>query len=268
MTETHLRPGADSARPRFAQTCEECIIQAEGLEVCFGGAPVLTDVSFTVQPGQIFAILGGSGSGKTTLLRVLLGLLPATRGLLRLAGTDLVGATAEAKARVVRNLGVAFQTGALFGSLTLAENVMVPIRAHARLPDSTARLLAGIKLATVGLAGAANLLPAQVSGGMRKRAGIARAMALDPKILVLDEPSSGLDPVTSADLDRLILTLNRSLGITVVMVTHNLASVFAVAQRCILVDPGVKGILAQGSPDQLRDEHSNPKVRGFFQGTK
>jgi phospholipid/cholesterol/gamma-HCH transport system ATP-binding protein len=268
MTETQLRAGADAARPRFAQACEECIIQAEGLEVSFGGAPVLTDVSFTVQPGQIFAILGESGSGKTTLLRVLLGLLPATRGQLRLAGTHLVGATEEAKALVVKNLGVAFQTGALFGSLTLAENVMVPIKAHARLPDSTARLLAGIKLATVGLAGAANLLPAQVSGGMRKRAGIARAMALDPKILVLDEPSSGLDPVTSAELDRLILTLNRSLGVTVVMVTHNLASVFAVAQRCILVDPGVKGILAQGTPDQLRDAHPNPKVRGFFQGTK
>lgn len=243
------------------------IIQADGLEVCFGGVPVLTGVSFAVQPGGIFAILGGSGSGKTTVLRLLLGLLPASRGSLRVAGTDLVGATEEEKAVVARNLGVAFQTGALFGSLTLAENVMVPIQAHTRLPGSTARLLAGIKLATVGLAGAAGLLPAQVSGGMRKRAGIARAMALDPKILVLDEPSSGLDPLTSAELDRLILALNRSLGITVVMVTHNLTSVFTVAQQCILIDAGVKGVLAQGSPGELREEHPDPKVRAFFQST-
>jgi phospholipid/cholesterol/gamma-HCH transport system ATP-binding protein len=243
------------------------IIRADNLEVAFGGAPVLSGVSFSVEHGQIFAILGGSGSGKTTLLRVLLGLQPASRGCLSVAGTDLVGATEETKACVVRNLGVAFQTGALFGSLTLAENVMVPIRAHTRLPESTARLLAGIKLATVGLADAAGLFPSQISGGMRKRAGIARAMALDPKILVLDEPSSGLDPLTSAELDRLILTLNRSLGITVVMVTHNLASVFAVAQRCILIDTEVKGILATGSPAELRGEHPNPKVRAFFAST-
>ncbi len=243
------------------------IIRADGLEVGFGGPPVLTGVSFSVQPGEIFAILGGSGSGKTTLLRVLLGLQPASRGSLSVAGIDLVGATEETKAGVVRNLGVAFQTGALFGSLTLAENVMVPIRAQTGLRESTAKLLAGIKLASVGLAAAAGLLPAQVSGGMRKRAGIARAMALDPKILVLDEPSSGLDPLTSADLDSLILTLNRSLGITVVMVTHNLTSVFSVAQQCILIDAEVKGILAQGSPAELRGEHPNPKVRAFFQST-
>jgi phospholipid/cholesterol/gamma-HCH transport system ATP-binding protein len=255
----------DEARAKPEPSGGGPIIQAEGLEVSFGGAPMLTGLSFSVEPGQILAILGESGSGKTTLLRVLLGLLPASRGSLRVAGTDLAGATEEAKAVVVRNLGVAFQTGALFGSLTLAENVMVPIRAHTRLPESTARLLAAIKLATVGLAGAADLFPSQISGGMRKRAGIARAMALDPKILVLDEPSSGLDPLSSAELDRLILTLNRSLGVTVVMVTHNLASVFAVAQRCLLIDASVRGILAAGSPAELRTEHPNPRVRAFFQ---
>lgn len=266
MSGQAVQTGA-AAAPAPDGASEAPIILAEDLEVSYGGDPVLSGVSFSVQPREILAILGESGSGKTTLLRVLLGLLPASRGYLRVAGTDVVGATEETKACFVRNLGVAFQTGALFGSLSLAENVMVPIRAHTRLPESTARLLASIKLATVGLANAAALLPAQISGGMRKRAGIARAMALDPKILVLDEPSSGLDPLTSAELDHLILTLNRSLGITVVMATHNLSSVFAVAQRCILIDAGVKGILAAGTPAQLRGKHPNPKVRSFFQST-
>lgn len=265
MSEQIVETVTDAGAVKSGESGGSPVILAEDLEVSFGTTPVLSGVSFSVQPGEILAILGESGSGKTTLLRVLLGLLPASRGCLQIAGTDLVGATEETKTAVVKNLGVAFQTGALFGSLTLAENVMVPIKAHTRLPESTARLLATIKLATVGLAAAAGLLPAQISGGMRKRAGIARAMALDPKILVLDEPSSGLDPLTSAELDRLILTLNRSLGITVVMVTHNLASVFAIAQHCLLIDAEVKGILAQGSPTQLRDEHPNKKVRAFFQ---
>jgi phospholipid/cholesterol/gamma-HCH transport system ATP-binding protein len=246
--------------------CGNAIIEAVDLGVSFGGVAVLAGVNFSVAAGEIFAILGESGSGKTTLLRVLLGLLPAGSGTLRVAGCELVGADEKSRAGAACNVGVAFQTGALFGSLTLAENVMVPIRAQTRLPDSTARLLARIRLATVGLADAADRLPSQVSGGMRKRAAIARAMALDPQILVLDEPSSGLDPLTAAELDRLIATLNRSLGITVVMVTHNLAGVFAVVQRCILVSAEVKGILAQGTPAQLRDEHPNPKVRAFFHG--
>ena len=243
------------------------VIEARSLEVGYGGEPLLTAVSFGVEVGEVFAILGESGSGKTTLLRALLGLLPATSGSLRVAGRELVGASEDTRAAVLRDLGVAFQSGALFDSLTLAENVLVPIHARASLPASTAALLARVTLATVGLADAADLLPAQISGGMRKRAGIARAMALDPKILVLDEPTSGLDPLTAADLDRLITTLNRGLGITVVMVTHDLATTFAVARRCILIDAGVRGILAEGPPAELRASHPNPKVRAFFERT-
>jgi phospholipid/cholesterol/gamma-HCH transport system ATP-binding protein len=243
------------------------VIEARSLAVGYRGEPLLTGVSFSVAAGEVFAILGESGSGKTTLLRALLGLLPASSGSLRVADRELVGATEDTRAAVLRDLGVAFQSGALFDSLTLAENVLVPIRARTSLPASTAAMLARVTLAMVGLVDAADLLPAQISGGMRKRAGIARAMALDPKILVLDEPTSGLDPLTAADLDRLIATLNRGLGITVVMVTHDLASTFAVAARCILIDGGVRGVLAEGPPAELRANHPNPKVRAFFQRT-
>jgi phospholipid/cholesterol/gamma-HCH transport system ATP-binding protein len=243
------------------------VIEARDLEVAYGGPPVLTGMSFSVAAGEVFAILGASGSGKTTLLRVLLGLLPASRGSLRVAGRELVGADEETRTRVMRDLGVAFQSGALFDSLTLAENVLVPIEANTCLPAATAMLLARVTLATVGLLDAADLRPAEISGGMRKRAGIARAMALDPKILVLDEPTSGLDPLTAAGLDHLVATLNRSLGITVVMVTHDLASTFAVAHRCILIDAEERGILADGAPGGLRHDHPNPKVRSFFERT-
>jgi len=243
------------------------VIEARNLQAAYGDSPVLTEVSFSVNAGEVFAILGTSGSGKTTLLRALLGLLPIGGGSLCVAGRELAGASTETRAGVFRDVGVAFQSGALFDSLTLAENVLVPIREHTDLPASTAELLALVTLATVGLADAADLRPAEISGGMRKRAGIARAMALDPKILVLDEPTSGLDPLTAADLDRLIATLNRSLGITVVMVTHDLASTFAVANRCILIDAEKRGIIADGPPAGLRRDHPNPKVRAFFERT-
>ena len=243
------------------------IIEARELEVGYGGEPLLAGVSFAVGAGEVFAIVGVSGSGKTTLVRALLGLLPASGGSLCVAGRELVGASADTRAAVLGDFGVAFQSGALFDSLTLAENVLVPIRARTTLPPATAATLARVTLATVGLAPAADLLPAQISGGMRKRAGIARAMALDPKILVLDEPTSGLDPRTAADLDRLIATLNRGLGITVVMVTHDLATTFALAHRCILVDAEARGILAEGPPAELRASHPNPKVRAFFERT-
>ena len=242
----------------------EAAIVARNLAVGYGGTAVLRDVNFQVHAGEVFAILGGSGSGKTTLLRALIGLLPPLEGRLEIFGQDLASADGQARARILREMGVLFQTGALLADLTLAENVMLPIRAHTDLPESTARLLACIKLAQVGLCGDEDLLPSQISGGMRKRAGIARAMALDPRILILDEPSSGLDPPTAAELDRLIRVLNRNLGITVVMVTHDLASTLAVARRCILIDRQVRGIRAEGEPAFLRDRHPDPAVRAFF----
>lgn len=242
----------------------EVLIRARDIEVGYEeGPPVLEGVSFDVHAGEVFAILGGSGSGKTTLLRVLLGLLAPRHGRLEVAGRPLAGAKEGERREVLKSVGVLFQTGALLGSLTLAENVMLPLTAHADLPPSTIHLVACLKLALVGLQGSEELVPSEISGGMRKRAGIARAMALDPRILVLDEPSSGLDPVTAQELDRLILTLNRSLGITVLMVTHDLASTFNVAERCLLIDRELRGVLATGTPAEMR-EHPDERVRNFF----
>jgi phospholipid/cholesterol/gamma-HCH transport system ATP-binding protein len=240
------------------------VVEAVDLEIGYGDDIILRGVSFDVRPGEVFAILGGSGSGKSTLLRVLLGLLMPRKGSLRIAGRELVGASEEERTAIFRNVGVLFQSGALFGSLTLAENVALPTAALRGLPATTIEALASLTLSLVGLSGYEGHLPSEISGGMRKRAGIARAIALDPEILVLDEPSSGLDPVTADELDRLILALNRSLGVTVILVSHDLASIFAVAERCILVDKEVRGILARGTPAELRDSHPDPRVRGFF----
>ncbi len=239
-------------------------IVARNLNIGYDGETVLRNINFDVQEGEVFAILGGSGSGKTTLLRALIGLLPPMSGTLEIFGEDLASAEPGRRQVLLRRMGVLFQTGALFADMTLAENVMLPIRVQTDLPESTARVLACIKLAQVGLCGDEELLPSQISGGMRKRAGIARAMALDPRILVLDEPSSGLDPVTASELDRLIRVLNTSLGITVVMVTHDMASALAVAGRCILIDRETRGIRAEGDPRELRDHHPDPRVRAFF----
>ncbi|RMG88486.1 MAG: ATP-binding cassette domain-containing protein [Candidatus Dadabacteria bacterium] len=242
----------------------EAVIRARGLSVGYEGVAVLRDVTFEVRPREIFAILGGSGSGKTTLLKTLIGILPPLAGTLEIAGVDMGTATEAERREALRRLGVLFQTGALLADLTLAENVMLPIRGHTGLPEVTARILACLKLSEVGLGDAADRFPNEISGGMRKRAGVARAMALDPPILVLDEPSSGLDPVTAAELDELVLGLRDNLGITVLMVTHDLESAFRAADRCILIDAETAGIRAEGDPRRLRDDPPDPKVRAFF----
>ena len=246
------------------------IVRVDKVAQRFGQRTIFRDVSFDVAPGEIFVILGGSGSGKSTLLNLLVGLLPPTAGTIEIAGHCVTGPNGpEGRAAAQRAFGVMFQSGALFGSMTLLENVMLPLEMFTDLPLEGRIAVAQVNLGLVGLGKATGLMPAEISGGMAKRAGIARAMALDPPILFLDEPSAGLDPITSAGLDRLILDLREDLGATFVVVTHELASILAIADRCIMLDadayPDAGGVIAAGDPRVLRDNATNPKVRAFFQ---
>ena len=234
------------------------MIEAERLSIGYGETLILQELDFRVPAGEIFAILGGSGSGKSTLLRNLIGLDQPLSGRLR------VGAGAPVQGLGAPRFGVLFQSGALFGSMTLAQNVSLPLRKWTGLDAEAIDVIVRSKLRLVGLEGFENHLPAEISGGMKKRAGIARALALDPPLLFLDEPSAGLDPVSSAELDQLISVLNQSLGMTTVIVTHELASIFAIARDCILVDRRTQGIIARGNPAELREQSSDPRVRAFF----
>jgi phospholipid/cholesterol/gamma-HCH transport system ATP-binding protein len=247
----------------------EPVVRVVGLAQRFGNRTLYRDVSFTVNTREIFVILGGSGSGKSTLMKQLIGLLPPTSGDIEIAGYRVTGpGAATAREAVQRQIGVMFQSGALFGSMSLLENVMLPLEIFTDLPPAAREAIARVKLGLVGLADAAALYPAEMSGGMAKRAAIARAMALDPPLLFLDEPSAGLDPITSAGLDRLILDLRADLGATFVVVSHELASILAIADRCIMLDrhafPGAGGVIATGDPRQLGGESTNPAVRAFF----
>lgn len=250
----------------------EPAIVVEGAAQRFGSRTIFRDVSFSVRTGEVFVILGGSGCGKSTLMKQMVGLLEPTAGRISVAGHFVAGgdpARADAERDgALRQIGVMFQSGALFGSLTLIENVMLPLEMFTDLPDEARRSVARVKLGLVGLGEAEGLMPSEISGGMAKRAGIARAMALDPPILFLDEPSAGLDPITSAGLDQLILDLRRDLGATFVIVTHELGSILAIADRCIMLDKHAHGdaggMIAEGDPRRLRDESDNPIVQAFF----
>ncbi|HVX93818.1 MAG TPA: ATP-binding cassette domain-containing protein [Polyangia bacterium] len=230
----------------------------------FGARVLLRDVSFRVTRGQIFVIMGGSGSGKSTLLRALLGLHPPMAGEIRYGGEALDRAPPGRRDGILRRFGVLYQSGALFSSMTLAENVAVPLKMHTRLSAGEIAAVARLKLALVGLRGSENLLPAELSGGMQKRAGIARAMALDPEILFLDEPSAGLDPMTGRRLDELILALRNSLGTTVVLVTHELDSIFRLADDGIFLDGERERVIGAGSPRELLAHSREQKVLDFL----
>jgi phospholipid/cholesterol/gamma-HCH transport system ATP-binding protein len=242
----------------------EVIIRVMDLKAAYDGQVILDHINLEVYAGEVFAILGGSGSGKSTLLKHMIGLYKPAAGKILIDGEDITAASGATRLKILRKFGVMYQSGALFGSMTLLENVALPLEEFTDLPPEAIRLIALMKLERVGLSGVAERMPSELSGGMQKRGAIARAMALDPRMLFLDELSAGLDPVTSAELDQLVLSLAHSLKITFIVVTHELPSIFTIADRVIMLDKQEKGIIAIGSPQELRDHSDDPRVHQFF----
>ena len=239
-------------------------IEVEHLKAGYDGDVVLKDVSFTVSRGEIFFIIGGSGCGKSTLLRHMVGLHPLIGGTVKFFGESFTDADAAGRRAMLKTFGMLFQGGALWSSLSLRANVALPLEEYTSLSRREINEIATLKLAQVGLAGFEDYFPAEISGGMKKRAGLARALALDPAIVFFDEPSAGLDPVTSRKLDELILQVRETFGTTIVVVSHELASIFGIADRVIMLDRAEKGIIAQGAPRELAVSSKDPRVTEFL----
>ena len=239
-------------------------VEVRDLTMAFGDFILQRDLTFTIRRGDIFVIMGGSGCGKSTLLRHILGLQEPARGEILLEGESLTATDPEALRALMRRFGVLYQSGALWSSMTLAENVGLPLEEYTDLPPAEVRAVSRLKLALVGLAGFEDYYPSEISGGMQKRAGLARAIALDPELLCIDEPSAGLDPISSSRLDDLILELRDSLGTTVVIVTHELPSIFAIGSDSVFLDADSRTMIATGPPVWLRDHCEHPAVREFL----
>jgi phospholipid/cholesterol/gamma-HCH transport system ATP-binding protein len=239
----------------------EAMISLRNLRVSYGEREILHGISFDVMRGETLVILGGSGSGKSTLLRTLVGLEIPTSGEIWLKGKNIAAISAAEMDEIRKKIGMSFQGGALFGSMSVGENVALPLREHTKLEDSTIEIILRLKLDQVGLAGFENYMPSQLSGGMKKRAAVARAMAMDPEILFFDEPSAGLDPIIAAGVDQLILDLKKAFHMTIVVVTHELASAFLIADRMVLIDKG--NVVAIGTTAEMRSS-THPRVRQFL----
>ena len=243
---------------------QEPIIRVENLSIGYDGKVIMKDLSFTIPQGDIFIIMGGSGCGKSTLLRTLTGLIPAQAGQIFVRGTDFIQATPAQKLDIMQHSGILYQGGALFSSMTLAENVVLPLQQYTTYAQDKISQLVSFKLALVGLAGYEGYYPSEISGGMRKRAGLARALALNPEIVYFDEPSAGLDPVSSKNLDDLILQINKTLGTTIIVVTHELASIFTIGKNSIFLDKTIQTISAKGNPNELLKNPPNEQVYEFL----
>ena len=240
------------------------IIQAKNLSIGYDDKTVMKDLNFEIQKGDIFVIMGGSGCGKSTLLRTLTGLIPIQKGDVFIQDINLKKATESQKKEIMKHSGILYQSGALFSSMTLAENVALPLQLYTQYDNHKINDIVAFKLALVGLAGFENYYPSQISGGMRKRAGLARALALNPEIVYFDEPSAGLDPVSSKNLDDLILQINETLGTTIIVVTHELPSIFAIAKNSIFLDNTIQTISAKGNPKDLLKNPPNERVYEFL----
>ena len=243
---------------------QDYIIRAENLSIGYEGRAIMQNLSFDIPKGDIFIIMGGSGCGKSTLLRTLTGLIPAQDGRILVRGTDFINADKNEKLEIMKHSGILYQSGALFSSMTLAENVALPLQHYTSYTQDKIRRIVAFRLALVGLAGYENYYPSEISGGMRKRAGLARALAMDPEIVYFDEPSAGLDPVSSRNLDDLILEINKTLGTTIIVVTHELPSIFAIGRNSIFLDKTIHTISAKGNPNELLKNPPNQQVYEFL----